>query len=98
MSIPKSEQESTFLIDGEDSEFVDCYSCSVVYVRRLMKIAKSLKIEYTVPFEGAIRVRLPIACLSLRFPRKVSEESRAAAREQAKRMLAMKGILPKEGK
>ncbi len=100
MSIPLTEQETTFLIDGLDSKFVDCYSCSVVYVRRLAKIATDLGIEYTVPFEGAIRVRLPITCLLLRPPRKVSEEFRAAARERAKEMRAvrMNGKASVEGK
>ena len=88
MSLHKDEVETTFLIDGIDSEFVDCYSCSGVYVRKLKKIAEKLGIAYTTPFEGGIRVRLPIACLSLRHPRKMSAEARAAASLRFKATLA----------
>ena len=88
MSIPREEAETTFLIDGVDNEFVDCYSCSTVYVRRLKKIADKLGIAYTTPFEGGIRVKLPAACLLLREPRKMSEEARAAASVRFKAMLA----------
>ena len=88
MSIPRDEQETTFLIDSIDNEFVDCYSCSAVYVRKLQKIADKLGIAYTTPFEGGIRVKLPVACLLLREPRKMSEEARAAASVRFKAMLA----------
>lgn len=88
MPIHKDEMETTFLIDGIDSEFVDCYSCSAVYVRKLKKIAEKLGIAYTTPFEGGIRVRLPIACILLRHPKKMSEEARAAASLRFKATLA----------
>ena len=88
MSIARDEAETTFLIDGIDNEFVDCYSCSTVYVRKLRKIADKLGIAYTTPFEGGIRVKLPIACLLLRQPKKMSAEARAAASVRFKAMLA----------
>ncbi len=89
MSIPREDQESSFLIDGEDNDYVQCYSCSPVYVRKLIAIAEAAGVEYSIPYPGSIRVNLPIECLLIRPPRKkreVSEEFRKAARERFNKM------------
>ena len=93
MSIAREDSETTFLIDGVDNEFVDCYSCSIVYVRKLREIADGLGVTYETPYPGAIRVRLPIACLLIRSPRKITPEFREKARERGKAMGEARRIL-----
>lgn len=89
MAIPFDEQETSFLIDRINPDFVECYSCDAYYVRRLKKIAESLGVEYTIPYEGAIRVTLPVECVLLREPpkkREMTDEQRDAARSRFQKM------------
>ena len=70
-----------------NENFLTIYTCQPKWINKVRKMIKERPDECTVLFDNGrdgIEVQMPIGCFKLSWPRTMSEENKAKARERGK--------------